>query len=167
MTYRSAGRPQDNASGRSAALSQEPCAETPAEPKPARPHNPRRDGYAFEEEPAAEGAKPPRRPSRLEQYIGQVLSGNILTKAEVRNRYPYMFFTAFLMFLYIANIFHTQKLYRQHDRLNAQLKEMRAKSLTVSSMRMMATRQSEIVRELEKRGIPLRESVTPPQVIEK
>lgn len=141
------------------------------EPEPAagtesgKPRYRKRDGYPFVQE--GEEERVPRRSSRFEQYIGQVLSGNIFTRAEVRRQYPYMLFMALLMFLYIANIFHMQKLYRQHDRLNAQLKELRAKSLTISSERMMRTRQSEIVRELDRRGIPLRESVTPPQIIEK
>ena len=108
-----------------------------------------------------------RRPFRLEEYIGQVLSGNILTRAEVRRRYPYIFFMALLMLLYIANGYHIQKLHRRHDKLTAQLKELRSRSLTLSSIRMTATRQSEIVRELQERGIPLHESLVPPQVIDK
>lgn len=140
---------------------------TSAAPEPQTARRRKRDGYAFEEQPPREGQRPARKPSRLEQYTGQVLSGNIFTKAEVRRQYPYVFFMAFLMFLYIANIFHIQKLYRRHERLTDQVKELRAKSLTVSSMRMMSTRQSEIVKELELRGIPLRESVAPPQVIKK
>lgn len=108
----------------------------------------------------------PRQPSRLEQYAGQVLSGNILTRAEVRRYYPYVFFMAGLMLLYIANGYNIQKLHRRHDRLAEQIKELRARSLTLSSMRMSATRQSEIIRQLDQRGIPLHESLSPPKVIE-
>ena len=91
--------------------------------------------------------QPVRPPSRFERYVGQML--------------------ALLMFLYIANGFHIQKLHRRHDRLTEQVKELRARSLTVSSLRMISTRQSEIIRELELRGIPLEESLSPPKVIEK
>ena len=61
----------------------------------------------------------------------------------------------------------TQKLHRQHERLTARVKELRAQSLTISSQRMIATRQSEIIRELEERGIPLDELVSPPKIIDK
>ena len=88
-------------------------------------------------------------------------------RAEVRRQYPYVLFMALLMFLYIANGFHIQKLPRGRDRLTEQVKELRARSLTVSSLRMISTRQSEIIRELELRGIPLEESLSPPKVIEK
>ena len=103
----------------------------------------------------------------FERYVGQMLSGSFLMRAEVRRQYPYVLFMALLMFLYIANGFHIQKLHRRHDRLTEQVKELRARSLTVSSLRMISTRQSEIIRELELRGIPLEESLSPPKVIEK
>ncbi len=112
-------------------------------------------------------SKPRRRPFRLEEYAAQVLSGNILTRAEVRRQYPYIFFMALLMLLYIANGYHIQKLHRRHDKLTAQIKELRSRSLTLSSIRMTATRQSEIIKELQARGIPLHESLVPPQVIDK
>ena len=97
----------------------------------------------------------------------RVISGSILADAEVQKHYPYVLFMAVLMFLYIANGFHTQKLHRQHERLTARVKELRAQSLTISSQRMIATRQSEIIRELEERGIPLDELVSPPKIIDK
>ena len=107
------------------------------------------------------------RPARFERYVRRVISGSILADAEVQKHYPYVLFMAVLMFLYIANGFHTQKLHRQHERLTARVKELRAQSLTISSQRMIATRQSEIIRELEERGIPLDELVSPPKIIDK
>ena len=109
----------------------------------------------------------PKRPSWVERNVAQVLSGNILTRAEVRRMYPYVLFIAVLMFLYIANGYHIQKLHRRHDRISEQIKELRSRSLTLSSIRMTATRQSEIMKELEARGIPLQESLTPPKIIDK
>lgn len=103
----------------------------------------------------------------VERNVAQVLSGNILTRAEVRRMYPYVLFIAVLMFLYIANGYHIQKLHRRHDRISEQIKELRSRSLTLSSIRMTATRQSEIIKELEARGIPLQESLTPPKIIDK
>lgn len=106
-------------------------------------------------------------PSRFERHVKQILSGSILTNAEVQKHYPYILFMVLLAFLYIANGFHMQKLHRQHDRLTAQVKELRARSLTLSSQRMIATRQSEIIRAVEERGIPLEELLAPPKIIDK
>ena len=106
-------------------------------------------------------------PSRFERHVKQILSGSILTNAEVQKHYPYILFMVLLAFLYIANGFHMQKLHREHNRLSAQVKELRARSLTLSSQRMIATRQSEIIRAVEERGIPLEELLASPKIIDK
>lgn len=149
-------------------LSETPDAEEEAPVKPRRARN--ITAPPADRKPEAEAGpadKKARRSFRLEEYAGQVLSGNILTRAEVRRQYPYIFFMALLMLLYIANGYHIQKLHRRHDKLSEQIKELRSRSLTISSIRMTATRQSEIIKELDARGIPLRESLSPPKVIEK
>ena len=97
--------------------------------------------------------------------LGSLLSGSILSRSEVRRAYPYMIFVAALAFFYIANIFRTQSIYREHAQLTEQVKELRAKSMTVASERMIATRQSRIMQELERRRIPLEESLAPNKVI--
>lgn len=109
----------------------------------------------------------PRKPSKIKQAVVSVLSGSILSRAEVKKQYPYMLFIAFLMMIYIGNVFKMQQLHRYHGRLSKEVKELRAKSLTISSQRVDATRQSQIIKELEARGIDLRESLVPPKVISK
>ena len=108
-----------------------------------------------------------RVPSKAKQYLGSLLSGNILSRAEVRKFYPYLLFVAILMLLYISNVFNMQQLHRRHDRLAAEVKELRAQAMTLSSMRMQATRQSTIVRELQAKGSDLREPLAPPKIIKK
>lgn len=127
--------------------------DDPADPAQALPP---------EEKPAGHEL-PPEKPKG--NTIASVLSGNILSKSEVRRAYPYMIFVACLMFLYIANIFYTQSVYREHSALTEEVKELRAKSMTIASDKMRATRQSNIMVELERRGIPLKESLTPNKVI--
>ena len=105
-------------------------------------------------------------PSRLKQYLAGMLSGSILGREEVRRSYKYLIGIALLMMLYIYNVFYMQHLYRSQERLTEQVRELRAQAMTLSSMRMNATRQSAIVRELEARGSQVRESMTPPKVVE-
>lgn len=116
----------------------------------------------------AEGEKEPeKKRSRFGEYLMSVLSGNILSRAEVRKVYPYLLFIAFLAFLYIGNVFRMQRLYRRHDRLTIEVRELRAKSMTIAAVKMNATRQSNIIKEIERRGLPLKESLTPNKVIKK
>lgn len=131
------------------------------------------DAAAFErapwEEPAdvchESGESATEVPKKKENMLVSLLSGNILSKSEVARAYPYMIFVACLMFLYIANIFRTQFIYREHAQLTEQVKELRARSMTIASEKMQATRQSSIMVELGRRGIPLRESLAPNKVI--
>ncbi len=97
--------------------------------------------------------------------VGSLLSGGILSRIEVRRAYPFMLFVVALMFFYIGNAFRAQSLYRRHAQLTAQVKELRSKSMTVASEKMQVTRLSFLIGELERRGIPLRESLTPNKVI--
>lgn len=105
--------------------------------------------------------------SRFGEYLMSVLSGNILSRSEVRKIYPYLLFIAFLAFLYIGNVFRMQRLHRKHDRLTVEVRELRAKSMTIAAVKMNATRQSNIIKEIGRRGLPLKESLTPNKVIEK
>lgn len=111
------------------------------------------------------GADEDGRKGKVSGTFASVLSGNILSQKEVRRAYPYMIFVACLMFIYIANVFRTQYIYREHAALTEQVKELRSKSMTIASDKMKATRQSNIMRELERRQIPLKESLTPNKVI--
>ena len=107
----------------------------------------------------------PRRRSKLEEAIKAFMTGNILSSAGVIRTYPYLVFIAFLAFLYIGNIFSMQRLHRQQAALTREVRELRTKSMTIASECMQATRQSNIIREIEKRGIPLKESLEPNRVI--
>ncbi len=133
----------------------EPLRAAQPEPEP-QPEEP--DSFAEPEE---------RLVSRTKQYIGMLLSGSILTRAEVRRAYPYMILVAFLMLLYISSVFRMQQLHRREAELQREVKALRAKALETSSRRMSYTRQSHIIEQLRERGIVLEEALTPPKIIDK
>lgn len=108
-----------------------------------------------------------KRHSRFSVWLMTFLSGNILSRSETRRAYPYLLLIALLAFIYIGNIFRMQQLYRKHDKLTIEVKELRAKSLTIAAQKMDATRQTNILREVERRKLPLHESTTPNKVIPK
>lgn len=108
-----------------------------------------------------------KRRSHFVEALMSFLSGNILSTNEVRKTYPYLLFVAFLAFLYIGNIFSMQRLHRQRSILTREVRELRTKSMTMASQLMQETRQSNIIDEIQKRGLPLRESLQPNKVIPK
>lgn len=106
------------------------------------------------------------KPSKFMLYMGSLLSGSILSGQEARKVYPYLLLVAFLSWLYISNGYQMQQLYREQAQLKAEIKQLRSKSVTISSTMMNATRQSVIKKELSSRGIDVSESTTPHKVIE-
>lgn len=117
------------------------------------------------EEPDPFAEKP--EPSMLKKYIGGMLSGSILTREEMRRSYKYLVVLVVMMLGYMTYTFDFQRLYRHEERLEEQVRELRAQAMTLSSMRMNATRESVIRDELSRRGSDVKESVAPPKVIEK
>ena len=111
---------------------------------------------------------PPKKPAgrNFRQFARGFLSGNLLRLPAVQRHLKYAPIVAFLMILYIANGYYTQKLNRRYTKLNNEVKELRAKSLSLNEMRMTASRQSEIMKALQKHGIELEESVVPPTLVE-
>lgn len=108
-----------------------------------------------------------RRRSSLTRGLVALMTGSVLSRKGVTKTYPYLVFVAFLAFMYIGNIFSMQRLHRQHAVLAREVKELRIKSMTIASECMQATRQSNIIKEIDRRGIPLKESLEPNQVIPK
>ena len=130
---------------------------------------PEEDSFELEAD-GSESEDAPKHSSSLHKFIlwtKNVLSGDILSNKEVKKHYSYVLFLLVLALLYITHIFSVQQLYREHSQLTRDIKDLRAKSLTISSYRMQATRHSNIIKMLEERGSALEESLTPNVVISK
>ncbi|MCC8062213.1 MAG: ABC transporter permease [Rikenellaceae bacterium] len=117
------------------------------------------------EEPASAGEGRARRKKRGIR-IGQFFTGSVLSHDEFTRRLPVLVYIVFLMLLYIANGFHIQHKHGELDRISDELKQLKTEAVTSSAVRMTLTRQSEIERLLEERGIPLVQDGTPPHIIE-
>lgn len=150
-------------------LSDDPMlADDPRTPRRRRRRKAEREAEAAqaEQQPVETTDEEPRpRKKRFWPVVRSVLSGNILSRQEVGKIYPYLLLVAFLAFLYIGNVFRMQHLHRKQARLRIEVKELRAKSLTMASIKMNATRRSKIIEEVQRRGLPLRESLVPNKVI--
>ncbi|NOZ47485.1 MAG: hypothetical protein GXO79_11995 [Chlorobi bacterium] len=92
----------------------------------------------------------------------EVLDGRLLIRENVVKQFPYLFFLAFLAFIYIGNRYHAEKLKRRIAKLQKEQKDLRAESITTKSQLMFMSKQSEVAKEVKKRGLDLEESTTPP-----
>jgi hypothetical protein len=64
--------------------------------------------------------------------------------------------------LYIGNRFHAEKVTRETARLQREVKDLRAESLSTSADLMFASRQSQVYRMVKEKGLGLEELKTPP-----
>ncbi len=106
--------------------------------------------------------------SKSESKLGSFrdfIDGSVLTRDFVLKQLPFIVFLAILAIFYIGNRYHAEKLVRRTGRLQTELKELRAEAITVSSELMHISRQSEVLKLLEKNNLDLVESLEPPRKI--
>ncbi len=67
--------------------------------------------------------------------------------------------------LYIANRYNAMRITRQVNELQAEIRELRARSITIAAELMNLSRQSQVAKMVQEKGLDLKESVTPPRVL--
>ncbi len=97
--------------------------------------------------------------------VRDFMDGSVLTRDFVMKQLPFIIFLAILAILYIGNRYHAEKLVRRSGELQTELRELRAEAITVSAELMHLSRQSEVLKLLEKNNLDLAESLVPPKKI--
>jgi len=97
--------------------------------------------------------------------VRDFLTGSILTSDMVSKQLPYIFFLALLAVIYIGNRYRYEKLVKKEKTLQVEVRNLRAESITTASQLMFISKQSEVAKLCEKRGLELKESVVPPKRI--
>ena len=99
----------------------------------------------------------------LKKYsVKQWITGSALAKANVRQQMPFVIFLAVLGFVYIANRYHAESLMRDTMKLQQELDELRAESITTAAELMFACRQSQVQKMIDAEGLGLKEAIAPP-----
>ena len=104
-------------------------------------------------------------PLSAAQLISDILTGGFIKRYNFSRYFIHIVIVVLCSIIYIANTFYVQRLYRHQAILKEQIKELRAKSLTIASIKMTATRQSTIMAEIKRRGIDVQQPSTPPLVV--
>jgi len=98
--------------------------------------------------------------------IKDLVSGNIITKEAISKQIPYIVFIAFIGILYIGNRYHAEKIVRDTAKLQKQVKELRSESLSAAAELMFISKQSEVIKLVNEKGMTLEQSVVPPKIVE-
>lgn len=98
----------------------------------------------------------------VKRIIG-VLDGSFLTRDNMVNNLPYLFFLFGLGILYIANSHYAEKTVILTNRMEKEVKELRSDYIATRSELMFASKQSEVAKAVQSMGIY--ESRTPPKKV--
>ncbi len=95
--------------------------------------------------------------------VRDFLTGRILTHQMVAGQMSFIVFIVILAVVYIANTYHYNNLLRTEQKLRKEVKNLRAESITTAAEYMSISRQSEVFRLVEEKGLGLVESRVPPK----
>jgi len=95
--------------------------------------------------------------------LRDLLDGNVLTRKTVMKQSRFIFLLVLIAFLSIANRNHAEKIVIRLSRLQGDVKELRAQSITISSDLVRISRQSEVVRLVNRYELGLEENLEPPK----
>ena len=92
-----------------------------------------------------------------------LLDGNVLTRKAVLKQTRFILLLVGVAFISIANRNHAEKTVIRLNQLQGDAKELRAKSITISSDLVRISRQSEVVRLVNRYELELEENLEPPK----
>ena len=95
--------------------------------------------------------------------LRDLLDGNVLTRQTVIRQSRFILLLHLIAFHYIANRNHAEKTVIRLSRLQSDVKELRAQSITISSDLVRMSRQSEVVRLVDRYELGLKENLEPPK----
>ncbi len=95
-------------------------------------------------------------------FMKELLSGSMVSEKIILKNLGYISFITLLAAIYIGNRFHAEKITRETARLQNEVKDLRAESLSTSAKLMDVSRQSKVVEMVKQKGLNLEELKTPP-----
>ena len=97
--------------------------------------------------------------------VRDILNGSLLTRGIILKHIGFVIWLTFLGIVYIGNNYHAEKVARSINRLQSEVKELRAEAITTATNLMRLNRQSNVQQMVRNNRLDLQESVEPPYKI--
>lgn len=97
-----------------------------------------------------------------ESFVRELLSGTMVSEKIILKNLGYISMVTLLLAVYIGNRFHAERMTRESARLQREVKDLKAESLSISADLMYISRQSEVRKLVREKGLDLEELKVPP-----
>ncbi len=88
-------------------------------------------------------------------WFRELLDGSILTKQFVVKQLPFILYLVFFAIIYIGNRYNAEKVVKEINKRQREIKELRSESITLSSDLMYMRRETEIINLINKKQLDL------------
>ncbi len=109
--------------------------------------------------------KEPQVANKVYDSVKDFVEKQEFTQDRLVRNLPFILFLAVLGIVYIANQYHAEKLVNEVNQLKKERKEKRAEYISAASDLMRITRQSEVIKLVEKKNLGLKPLTSPPKKI--
>lgn len=103
-----------------------------------------------------------KKKAKTGSFIKELLSGSMVSEKIVLKNLGYILLVTLLAAIYIGNRFHAEKITRESTRLQREVKDLRAESLSTSADLMFISKQSVVFSMVREKGLNLEELKIPP-----
>lgn len=118
------------------------------------------------EEPAKVENNKEKKGKSYGAFMKDVFDGTILTKGFIARNFKMIIIIVAGVLFYIGNHYKVIMCLNEIDELNVELTDVKYEALTQSSLLMRESRQSNVRRLVQEKGLELEESTQPPFVVE-
>jgi hypothetical protein len=94
-------------------------------------------------------------------FMKELLSGSMVSEKIILKNLGYLSLITLLAAIYIGNRFQAEKITRETNKIQREVRDLRSESLSTSTDLMYASRQSEVIRLVREKGINLEELKVP------
>jgi len=103
--------------------------------------------------------KDEKKPIKAKEF----LDGSILVRETMTRQLPFILFLTVLAVLYIGNRYHAEKMVRNINEIEIEVKNLRAEQITIASELMNISKPSEVSAIVNEKNLGLKPSVEPPK----
>lgn len=97
--------------------------------------------------------------------VRNVIDGSLLINERTIKQLPFILYIVLLGIFYIGNRYKAEKIVRETNKVQSELKELRSEQIAVASELMQISKQSIVLKLIEEYELNLVESTEPPKII--